>query len=169
VLLDLAMPRDVEPAAADLPGVSLIDLDLIGEAASRPGATAIAPEEDVAAVRAIVSEEVAAHASAARAASVTPTVVALRAKAARVVDAELARLSGRLPGVDDRALGEIGQTVRRVVDKLLHAPTVRVKELAGAPGGDEYAAALRVLFDLDPKAVEAVTRADVELGREADE
>jgi glutamyl-tRNA reductase len=46
-----------------------------------------------------------------------------------------------------------------VVDKLLHAPTVRVKELAGSPGGEEYAAALRVLFDLDPRAVEAVTRA----------
>jgi glutamyl-tRNA reductase len=164
VLLDLAMPRDVEPAAAKLPGVSLIDLDLIGAAAG-----AIVPEQDVTAVRAIVTEEVAAHASAARAASVTPTVIALRAKAARVVDAELTRLSGRLPGVDDRALGEIGQTVRRVVDKLLHSPTVRVKELAGAPGGDEYAAALRVLFDLDPKAVEAVTRADVELGQEAAE
>ena len=169
VLLDLAMPRDVEPTAAQLPGMSLIDLDLIGVAAAQPGATAIAPEQDVAAVRAIVTEEVAAHASALRAASVTPTVVALRAKAAQVVDAELARLSGRLPGVDDRALGEIGQTVRRVVDKLLHAPTVRVKELAAAPGGDEYATALRVLFDLDPKAVEAVTRADVELGREAAE
>jgi glutamyl-tRNA reductase len=175
VLLDLAMPRDVEPAAAKLPGVSLIDLDLIGAAvqgggqAGGPGAAAIAAEQDVAAVWAIVTEEVAAHASAARAASVTPTVVALRAKAARVVDAELARLSGRLSGMDDRALGEVGQTVRRVVDKLLHSPTVRVKELAAAPGGDEYAAALRVLFDLDPKAVEAVTRADVELGQEAAE
>jgi glutamyl-tRNA reductase len=166
VLLDLAMPRDVEPAAADLAGVGLIDLELIGAAA---GGGAIVAEQDVAAVRAIVTEEVAGHASAARAASVTPTVVALRAKAAQVVEAELARLSGRLPGVDERALGEIGQTVRRVVDKLLHAPTVRVKELAAGPGGDEYAAALRVLFDLDPKAVEAVTRADVELGGEAAE
>jgi glutamyl-tRNA reductase len=48
-----------------------------------------------------------------------------------------------------------------VVDKLLHAPTVRVKELAAGPGGDAYAAALRELFDLDPKAPEAVARADV--------
>jgi glutamyl-tRNA reductase len=60
------------------------------------------------------------------------------------------------------ALDEIAQTVRRVVDKLLHAPTVRVKELAGSPGGEEYAAALRVLFDLDPRAVEALTRAAME-------
>jgi glutamyl-tRNA reductase len=159
VLLDLALPRDVEPAAAALPGVSLIDLDTIGATAGGG-----APAEDVTAVQEIVAEELALRASAVRAASVTPTVVALRAKAALLVDAELARLSGRLSGLDDHALGEIGQTVRRVVDKLLHAPTVRIKELAAAPGGDDYAAALRVLFDLDPKAVEAVTRANVELG-----
>ena len=164
VLLDLAVPRDVEPDIAALPGVSLIDLDTIGGTAGG-GASA----EDVAAVRAIVADELAARASAVRAASVTPTVVALRAKAALVVEAELTRLSGRLSGLDDDALGEIGQTVRRVVDKLLHAPTVRIKELAAAPGGDDYAAALRVLFDLDPKAVEAVTRADVDLELEAPE
>ncbi len=52
--------------------------------------------------------------------------------------------------------------MRRVVDKLLHAPTVRVKQLAEEPGGQSYAEALHKLFDLDPKAVEAVTRADVE-------
>jgi glutamyl-tRNA reductase len=159
VLLDLAMPRDIEPGVAALPGVSLIDLDTIGGTAGGG-----ARDEDVAAVRAIVADELAARASAVRAASVTPTVVALREKAALVVDAELARLDGRLTGLDEHALSEIGQTVRRVVDKLLHAPTVRIKELAAAPGGDDYAAALRVLFDLDPKAVEAVTRANVELG-----
>ncbi len=166
VLLDLAMPRDVEPAAAALSGVSLIDLDAIGTAAGTGPAAgrAAAADQDVTAVRAIIAEEFAARASAARAASVTPTVVALRAKAAEVADAELARLSGRLAGLDDHSLGEIGLTVRRVVDKLLHAPTVRMKELASGPGGDGYAAALRVLFDLDPKAIEAVTRADVGLG-----
>jgi glutamyl-tRNA reductase len=168
-VLDLALPRDVEPGAAALAGVSLTGLDAIGAAAgSGPGTgQAGVTGEDVAAVRAIVAEEFAAWASAARAASVTPTVVALRAKAAQVVDAELARLSGRLSGLDDDALGEIGHTVRRVVDKLLHAPTVRMKELASGPGGDGYAAALRVLFDLDPKAIEAVTRADVDVEREA--
>jgi glutamyl-tRNA reductase len=120
--------------------------------------------EDVAAVQAIVDEEFAAHGSAVRAAQVTPTVVALRAKAATVVDAELDRLAGRLSadGLSGRAMEEIAQTVRRVVDKLLHAPTVRVKELASSPGGEEYATALRVLFDLDPRAVEAVTRAEIE-------
>jgi glutamyl-tRNA reductase len=159
VLLDLAMPRDVDPAVADLPDVSVIGLDeLRGTGEATVGAA------EVAAVRAIVEEEFAAYGSAVRAAQVTPTVVALRAKAATVVDAELERLGGRLSehGVSGHALEEIAQTVRRVVDKLLHAPTVRVKELASSPGGEEYEAALRVLFDLNPRAVEAVTRAEVE-------
>ncbi len=160
VILDLAMPRDVEPAAASLPGVVLIGMDQLGE-----HATAIR-DDDVAAVRAIIEAELAAYQSAIDAARVAPTVVALRAKAAKVVDAELARLAGRLSadGLSGHALDEIAQSVRRVVDKLLHAPTVRVKELAGSPGGEEYAAALRVLFDLDPRAVEAVTRAAPEEG-----
>ena len=155
VLLDLAMPRDVDPAVADLPDVSVIGLDEL-----RGTGDAV----EVAAVRAIVEEEFAAYGSAVRAAQVTPTVVALRAKAATVVDAELERLGGRLSehGVSGYALEEIAQTVRRVVDKLLHAPTVRVKELASSPGGEEYETALRVLFDLDPRAVEAVIRAEVE-------
>jgi glutamyl-tRNA reductase len=155
VILDLAMPRDVEPAVAGLPGVVLIGMEQLSE-----HATAIR-DVDVAAVRVILEAELAAYQSAMDAARVAPTVVALRAKAAKVVDAELARLAGRLSAdaLSGHALDEIAQTVRRVVDKLLHAPTVRVKELAGSPGGEEYAAALRVLFDLDPRAVEAVTRA----------
>jgi glutamyl-tRNA reductase len=155
VVLDLAMPRDVDPAAARLPGVTVIGMDQLSEHGTDAGA------DDVAAVRAICEAELAAYQSAVDAARVAPTVVALRAKAATVVDAELARLAGRLTadGLSARALEEIAQTMRRVVDKLLHAPTVRVKELAGSPGGEDYAAALRVLFDLDPRAVEAVTRA----------
>jgi glutamyl-tRNA reductase len=158
VVLDLAMPRDVEPAAGGLPGVVLIGMDLLS------GHGTAATDEDVLAVRAIIEAELAAYHSAIDAARVAPTVVALRAKAAKVVEAELARLEGRLNADDlsGHARDEIAQTVRRVVDKLLHAPTVRVKELAGSPGGEEYAAALRVLFDLDPRAVEAVTRAATE-------
>jgi glutamyl-tRNA reductase len=159
VFLDLAMPRDVDPAVAELPGVSVIGMDTL-QTSAKGGVGA----DEVAKVRAIIEEEFAAYGSAARVALVTPTVVALRAKAATVVDAELARLAGRLSdeGVSGHALEEMAQTVRRVVDKLLHAPTVRVKELASSPDGEEYAAALRVLFDLDPRTVDAVTRAEIE-------
>ena len=158
VFLDLAMPRDVEPAVAGLPGVIVIGMDQLSEHESA------ASVDDVAAVRAICEAELAAYQSAVDAARVAPTVVALRAKAATVVDAELTRLAGRLnaDGLSGHAMDEIAQTVRRVVDKLLHAPTVRVKELAGSPGGEEYSEALRVLFDIDPRTVEAVTRAAME-------
>ena len=157
--LDLALPHDIDRSIDALPGVALTGLDDLRTA--QEAAHAIGPEA-VEAVRRIVSEEVAAFLSAARAAAVTPTVVALRSKAAEVVEAELTRLIGRLPHLATKERGEIEQTVRRVVDKLLHAPTVRVKELAAGPGGDTYAAALRELFDLDPAAPEAVTRADID-------
>jgi glutamyl-tRNA reductase len=172
VFIDLALPRDVDPALDSLPGAVVIGLDDIAAAsqAAAAGTDATAPHgEDIAAVKRIVAEEVAAHASAVHAARVTPTVVALRAKAANVVDTELVRLAGRLASTASHDLDEIAQAMRRVVDKLLHAPTVRVKELAGSPGGDSYAAALRELFDLDPKTVEAVTRADADLGSESSE
>jgi glutamyl-tRNA reductase len=161
VLLDLALPRDVEAGAAELPGAVVIDLEAL--AAGSDGEAGRAANGDIAAVRSILAEEFAAFLSAGRAATVAPTVVALRAKAAGVVDAELARLAGRINALDARAWQEIARSMQRITDKLLHAPTVRVKELAGAPGADSYEAALRVLFDLDPDAVQAVARADAEL------
>ena len=159
VMLDLAVPRDVEPGAGRLPGVTLIGLDELREAvpAGLPGA---GHDEQVAAAGRSVAEEFAAQLAADRAARGAPTVVALRAKAAGVVAAELARLDGRLGSLDAPARREIAQSMSRVADKLLHAPTVRVKELAGSPGADSYELALRVLFDLDPDAVRAVVRAD---------
>jgi glutamyl-tRNA reductase len=161
VLLDLAMPRDVDPDVALLPGVQVVGLDALGGAGEYRAA---ARESDIAAVRAIVADEFAGRVSAMHAARVAPTVVALRAKAATVVDAELARLEGRLRTADHGMLNEVERAMRRVVDKLLHAPTVRVKELAGSPGGDSYEDALRVLFDLDPAVVNAVTVADAAPG-----
>jgi glutamyl-tRNA reductase len=160
VMLDLALPHDVDRAAAGLPGVSVIGLDSL-EAAGL--AVAVTQADDVAAVRAIVAEELAARISARHAARVSPTVIALRAKAAEVVEAELDRLTGKLGPLDERAKAEISRAMQRVVGKLLHAPTVRVKELAGSPGGDSYEAALRVLFDLDQDAIDSVTRADADL------
>ncbi|GGZ15017.1 glutamyl-tRNA reductase [Streptomyces poonensis] len=156
-LLDLAMPRDIDAAVHRLAGVRLVDIESLAEAsADAPMAS------DVDQVRRIVSDEVAAFGAAQRAAHITPTVVALRTMAADVVAGEMARLEGRLPGLDDKHRSEITQTVRRVVDKLLHAPTVRVKQLAAEPGGAGYADALRTLFDLDQETVAAVSRADTE-------
>ncbi|MCZ7417429.1 MULTISPECIES: glutamyl-tRNA reductase [unclassified Streptomyces] len=152
-LLDLAMPRDVDAAVHRVEGTRLVDIESLAEAAADAPMAA-----DVDAVRRIVADEVAAFGAAQRAATITPTVIALRTMASDLVAGEMARLEGRLPGLDERERAEITQTVRRVVDKLLHAPTVRVKQLAGEPGGASYADALRELFDLDPQTVAAVSK-----------
>ncbi|TCC53721.1 glutamyl-tRNA reductase [Kribbella capetownensis] len=149
-VLDVALPRDVAPEAARIPGVTLVTLaDIAG--------TAGGSEADVDEVRRIVSEETGTFEATRRAASVAPTVVALRAMATELVDSELARLERRLPGLDDVQREEVTRTIRRVVDKVLHNPTVRVKELAADPGGPTYANALRELFALDQATVDAVT------------
>lgn len=155
-LLDLALPHDIDPAVREVPGVTLVDLETIQESGigSREG-------DAVRSVRELVSQELDAYLDAERAAKVTPTVVALRGKAAGVVEAELGRLLMRIPHLDDKTRDEVAQAVHRVVDKLLHEPTVRVKQLATSPGGDHYAQALRELFDLDPKMPEAVREVEL--------
>lgn len=153
VFLDLALPHDVDPAVADLPGVSVIDMRrLASDLSGTEGAL------EVIGVREIVGEEIAAFVGARRKASVTPTVVALRTMATGVVDAEIERLLLRLPELDAVSRAEVEMAVRRVADKLLHQPTTRVKELVDEDGAVSYAAALRELFALDPEAVDAVTR-----------
>ncbi|MGV7676656.1 glutamyl-tRNA reductase [Mycobacterium ostraviense] len=154
VICDLGMPRDVDPAVAGLPGVWVVDVDRVQH---EPSAHATAADVDAA--RHIVAAEVAAYLVGQRMAEVTPTVTALRQRAADVVEAELLRLENRLPGLERAERDEVARTVRRVVDKLLHAPTVRIKQLASAPGGDSYAEALRELFELDQTAVDAVATA----------
>ncbi|CAN5647045.1 glutamyl-tRNA reductase [soil metagenome] len=154
VICDLGMPRDVDAAVVGLPGVWVVDMDRIQR---EPSARAAAADADAA--RHIVATEVATYLAGQRMSEVTPTVTALRQRAADVVEAELLRLDNRLPGLDVTHRDEVAKTVRRVVDKLLHAPTVRVKQLASAPGGDSYAEALRELFELNPNAVDAVATA----------
>jgi glutamyl-tRNA reductase len=157
-ICDLGMPRDVDAAIAGLPGVYMIDMDRIQR--EPPARAAVS---DATAARAIVAAEVANYLAGQRMAEVTPTVTALRQRAADVVEAELLRLENRVPGLEAAYRDEVAKTVRRVVDKLLHAPTVRVKQLASAPGGDSYAEALRELFELDPQAVDAVSGGELPL------
>ncbi len=150
VVLDLALPRDVDPSVGERPGVTYVDLDAL-----RTGGAAVSDAE-VSAATAIVADELRAHLAAQQRLAVAPTVTALRARADQVIEGELTRLDGRLPDLAPAQRREVADAVRRAVEKVLHAPTVRVKELASMPGGDQYAAALRELFDLDPAAAEAV-------------
>lgn len=159
VYVDLALPRDVDPVVAGLPGVHVVDLETLGAdlAGEQFG-------DDLDQVRALVDQEVGDYLVARRVQAVAPTVAALRARAAEVVAAELARLDHRLPGVDDTVRDEVQRTVHRVVEKLLHAPTVRVKQLASRSDGGSYEEALRELFDLDPQGVALVSDLPAAIG-----
>lgn len=155
VFLDLALPRDVDPEVALLDGVSVIGLDDLGARLADDAATSTLPE--VQAVTDLVTAEVAAYLTGRMEQAALPTVAALRSRAHEVVDAEMARLDQKLPDIDAVTRAEMQRTVHRIVEKLLHKPTVRIKELTSEGHGGDYAAALRELFDLDPYDVAAVS------------
>lgn len=154
VVCDLGLPRDVEHEVAELADVTVVDLETIQRRMREAGAPTT--ERQTAKATGIVLDEVREYLAGQRSAEVTPTVTALRRRAAEVVDAELLRLDNRLPDLEAGVREEVGRTVRRVVDKLLHAPTVRVKQLAAETADTDYANALRELFCLDPQAPAAV-------------
>jgi glutamyl-tRNA reductase len=150
--IDLALPHDVAPEVASLSSVSVAGLAVLGQDLSA-GATTPQVQE----VADLVIAEVAAYLTARAAETVAPTVAALRSRAAEVVALELGRLDQRLPGMDDLTRDEVRLAVHRVVEKLLHTPTVRMKERATRGHGDDYAQALRELFDLSPHETAAVS------------
>ncbi|HEX8510399.1 MAG TPA: glutamyl-tRNA reductase [Propionibacteriaceae bacterium] len=154
-VVDLALPADVSPDVTEL-GITLVNLERLGAMQLNVASTV-----EVDAARELVRLEVQDFLAMRRSAAVAPTVVALRSMASEVVAAELARLESRLPGVTDEQRTEIHRAVRRVVDKLLHQPTVRVQEFAADPEAVDYAAALRELFALDPHSVAAVMSPEV--------
>lgn len=149
-VLDIALPRDVDPLVATLPGVTYVDLDALRAEG------AMVSDAEVQASVDIVAAELRDFITGQQQLAVAPTVTALRARANQVVDSELARLDGRLPDLGPAERREVADAVRRAVEKVLHTPTVRVKELAATPGGDQYAVALRELFGLDPATAESV-------------
>lgn len=156
VYVDLALPRDIADEVAAVRGVAVLGFEDLGpQVAGQPGA-----EAEIKAVQDLVTSEVADFVVARRAERVGPTVAALRANAAEIVAAELNRLESRLPNLDEASRAQVQLTVHRVVEKLLHTPTVRIKELAsqgGSVGENDYAAVLSALFDLDPAQTRVVS------------
>jgi glutamyl-tRNA reductase len=153
-VIDLALPRDVDPAVRDLDGIDLIDLVVLSEAAANAELAA-----DVRQVQTIVESEVRTFLAAKAASHITPTVIALRTMATDIVAAEQARIESRLPNLTDDERADVRKALHRVAEKLIHAPTVRVQQLIDGPADLTYADALADLFALDQKAVDAVTRA----------
>jgi glutamyl-tRNA reductase len=154
VLLDLGVPRDVEPEVRGLPGVVLADLDALRAVLE----TDEGPRREVERVRALIAQETAAFMSGQREARLVPTIRALRVRAEQVRQQELAKASARLAGLDERQRAAVEAVTRGLVNKLLHDPMVRGKTLAARPDGDLYVAALRELYGLDPRPGDADER-----------
>jgi glutamyl-tRNA reductase len=145
-LLDLGMPRDVEPEAAELPGIRVADIDDLRDVLAR---TQGGDKEAVAAAIAIVNEEARRYAEARRTRLLAPLIEALHARGEAVRAEELGRLASRLADLSDREREAVETLSRRIVARLLHDPTVHLKDLAGRGVADGPARTLAELFDLD--------------------
>ncbi|MDP8975132.1 MAG: glutamyl-tRNA reductase [Actinomycetota bacterium] len=145
LVVDVAVPRDVEPAVVDVPGITLLDMEDLRAYAENGMSER---RREVATVDAIVEAEVARYMAASTARELAPLIVALRQRAEGVRDAEFDRYRSRLEGLDDRQREAVEALTKGILAKLLHEPTVRLKDAAGSPSGDRLAEAVRTLFDL---------------------
>ena len=145
LIVDVAMPRDVDPAVAGVEGVTLLDMDDLRAFAE----SGIAERrKEIAAVQAIVDDEVGRYFDDLAAREVAPLIADLRAHAETVRAAELDRFAARLADLDPKERVAVEALTRGIVNKLLHEPTVRLKEAPGTPKADRLADALRALFGL---------------------
>ncbi len=145
LVVDIAVPRDVDPAAGEIDGVTLLDMDDLRDFAE---AGIRERQREVTAVQAIVDVELDRYVDESTARSVAPLVTALRVRGESVRSAELERLAGRLGDLDDRQREVVEALAAGIVGKLLHEPTVRMKDAAGSARGERLAEAMRDLFDL---------------------
>ena len=145
LVVDVAMPRDVAPSARNLDGVTVLDLDDLKAFAA---AGVAQRKSEIAKVAEIVTGEVDRYLASSAERQVAPLVVALRERAEALRQAELDRYRNRLGDLSEREREAVEAVTRGVLAKLLHEPTMAVKESAGTPRGDRLAEALRTLFDL---------------------
>ncbi len=146
LVVDIAVPRDVDPAVAQVPGITLLDMDDLRQFAA---AGVAERRREVAAVETILNDEIERYLVATSAREVAPMIVALRERAEAVRTAELDRFRGRYDDLDPRHLDLVEAVTRGLVAKLLHQPTVVLKDAAGSPRGDRLVAALRELFEIE--------------------
>jgi len=151
VVVDIAMPRDVDPAVADLDGVELLDMDAV---AAFTEAGIAGRRREVVAVRDIVDEEILRYGTAADVRQVAPVITALRERVEILRCAEMDRSSGRLSGLTDEQRAAVEAMTRGLVAKLLHEPTVRLRDAAGSARGERLADSIRELFDLVDQSVD---------------
>lgn len=143
--VDLGVPRNVDRGVADVPGVRLMD---IGDVRTSLDETARAREAEMDGVRVIVSDELARYRDTSRARAAAPVISALRARLEGIRVAELERRRAQFGQLSDEAWAEVEVASRAALAKLLHEPTMLLKETASTPRGERLVEALRILFDL---------------------
>jgi glutamyl-tRNA reductase len=148
LIVDIAMPRDVEQSAGALPGVTLLDMDDLRAFAEQGIAER---RREVARVEAILDDELQNYLMETSAREVAPLVVALRGRAEAIRTSELGRFRSRFTTLDRAELEAVEAFTKSLVAKLLHQPTVVLKDAAGSPRGDRLVAALRELFSIETK------------------
>jgi glutamyl-tRNA reductase len=145
LVVDVALPRDVDPGVRELIDVTLLDLDDLKDFAQR---SADHRRREIGKVREILAAEIERYRAERAAREVAPLVAELRGLGEEVRQQELERFAAKLGQLDDDTRNLVEAITQGVVNKLLHEPTVRVKDAAGTPRGDYYADALATLFDL---------------------
>lgn len=145
LIVDIAVPRDIDVAVAEVDGITLLDMDDL-----RVFAEAGVQERrrEVTAVDRIVAEELDRYLTVSTAREVAPLVTAMRDRADEIRQGELDRYRSRLDGLGERESEAVEALTRAILAKLLHEPTVRLKDAAGTPRGERLAESLRSLFDL---------------------
>ncbi len=145
LIVDIAMPRDVDPSAGDIDGVTLLDMD---DLRSFADAGVAQRRREAARAGFVIEEELVRYRALTTAREAAPLVTALRDRAESIRVAELARLDARLGDLDDAQRDAVEAVTKGIVAKLLHDPTVRLKDSSGTAKGDRLSDALRDLFDL---------------------
>ena len=142
VLIDIAVPRDLDPEIGKVEGCTLHDIDALGEGL-------VGRDEDVREAERIVAEEAARFADWLRSRDAAPVIAALRKRAEEIRSEELARAERRLGELSEHDRRTVETLTAQIVNKLLHLPTVRMKQAAATPDGAVYADAVQHLFGLD--------------------
>jgi glutamyl-tRNA reductase len=144
--IDIAVPRDLDPAIHELAGCYLYDIDDLQSVVAE---SLVGRRREAARAEAIVAQEADRFGSWLSSLDVVPAIASLRARAEEIRAAELERAAGRLGRLSDTERRAVEAITARIVDKLLHLPTVRMKEAAATPAGAVYADAVQHLFGLD--------------------
>ena len=145
MIIDIAIPRDIDPSVADVTGVTLLDMDNLRDFAEP---SRVQRETDLVIVRKVISEETNRFLDQQSARKVAPLITEFRDSAEEIRQIELKRFEARLANLSDDQRNAIESLTQGILGKILHDPTVSLNEAAGSPRGERLADALRELFNL---------------------